>query len=99
MRNLETSDRLGTDNGSLEVRIQRDAASRADFTREFVEKKGMSLERLDEVAFKPHSIDVDFEDDESLALGVYNLQKKMAMPKEDTKWGTDGKLGPITFGI
>lgn len=83
---------------SLEKQLEADADTRAAFTRNYLEGKGISLKRLcAKLAGEPFRIEINPDDDKSLTLGVAELQKQLGFRQVDSPRGCDGKLGPLTW--
>lgn len=81
----------------LQSIVENTAEQRAGFTRKFLEKNGKTLaDFVEELKKPPFEITINPEDDKSLALGVFNLQKKLGFPEEDNAHGCDGRFGPFT---
>lgn len=81
----------------LQTTVESTAEQRAGFTRNFLEQSGKTLAVfVEELKKPPFEITINPDDDKSLALGVFNLQKKLGFPEEDSVQGCDGKFGPFT---
>lgn len=81
----------------LQTTVENTAEQRAGFTRNFLEQSGKTLAVfVEELKKPPFEITINPEDDKSLALGVFSLQKKLGFPEEDSSRGCDGKFGPFT---
>jgi len=73
------------------------AADRATSTKKFLARVGVDFQTFVESLKKdPFGIEVDLEDDKSLVLGVFALQKMLKFPEKDSVRGCDGKFGPYT---
>ncbi len=82
---------------SLSDQVKRTAKSRAMYTRNFFKSIKGSLDAfVDELENGPFTISIDPENDESLALGIFELQKKLGFSQKDNSRGCDGKFGPYT---
>lgn len=82
---------------SLLENIEASASPRADFSRRFLKGMGKSLSDFaEEIKKPPFEITVNSEDDKSLAVAIFQLQKKMGFPEKDGPRGCDGKFGPYT---
>ncbi len=81
----------------LQNAVEKTASKRAGFTRGFLEKNNKPIaEFAEELKKKPFEITINPDDDKSLALGVFQLQKKLGFSEEDNSQGCDGKFGPYT---
>ncbi|MCX6735029.1 MAG: hypothetical protein NTZ25_03920 [Candidatus Peregrinibacteria bacterium] len=81
----------------LQSIVEKTAEQRAGFTRKFLEQNGKPLASfVEELKKPPFEIIINPENDKSLALGVFNLQKKLGFSEEDNSHGCDGRLGPFT---
>lgn len=83
---------------SLNATIERSADKRADYTRKFLLKIGISInDFVENLKKEPWNISVAGNDSQSLALGVLELQKNLGFKQIDNPKGCDGILGPFTW--
>jgi len=83
---------------SLNDVIEKTSDKRAEYTRNFLAKKGVSPNDFVENLKKaPWNITIDVADNKSWALGVVEIQKKLGFPQIDSPTGCDGRLGPFTW--
>jgi len=85
-----------TDIVPLVDKIQESAAARASFSISFMSGHAVAIADFVE-EMKALDIEIDPANDESLATGIYALQKKLGFPEEDNAHGCDGKFGPFTL--
>jgi len=85
---------------SFEQSIEGTAEQRALYTRDFLQRNGLSLKDfIEELKKERWGISILPENDKSLALGVAQLQKILGFRQIDASNGCDGKLGPYTWKI
>ena len=95
---METNRHESGSQMSPEKSIESTARERALYTRDFLQRKGLSLSGfVDELQKDPWNISIKAEDDKSLALGVAKLQKALGFRQTDSSRGCDGKLGSYTW--
>lgn len=82
---------------TYEVKIEKTAKNRADYTRNYFKTNNKDLAKFCEELKKPaYKIEINPDDDKSLALGIVKLQKILKFPEEDNGLGADGKYGIYT---
>ncbi len=78
--------------------IERNAGDRAGFTRRSFEAIGKSLtEFLAKIKKPPYNIEIDENDDKSLAYGIFCFQRKLGPPEVENDFLHDGMCGPATL--
>lgn len=83
---------------SLNATIERSADKRADYTRKFLSKIGVSInDFVENLKKEPWNISVIGNESQSLALGILELQKNLGFKQIDNPKGCDGILGPFTW--
>lgn len=98
---LEDGGQIESDEGKpLRDKIEKTAARRAVYTRSFFETKGRNLDEfIENLKKEPFKIEISKDDDISLALGIFDLQKKLGFPEIDSAHGCDAMFGPYTNRI
>ncbi len=82
---------------NLQEAIERTAGGRASYTRAFLNKIGKSTEQFqNEVALVIPEVSIEFDDDRSLSLAVFELQKALGFPMNQSGLGCDAMFGPYT---
>lgn len=84
--------------GTFETRIKRTAEKRAKYTRWHFTESGRSLDDFCADLEKRYEIEINPNDNESLALGMYKFQRMvLKFPELDDREGSDGMCGPFTL--
>lgn len=92
-----TMESIESQSSDLRTKIEQSAINRAAYTRSYLASAGMDpLDFANKLKVAPFEITVDANDDKSLALAVFDLQKKLGFPESDSAKGCDGKFGPYT---
>lgn len=78
--------------------IEANASDRAGFTRRSFEAIGKSLSKfLAEIKKPPYNIEIDENDDKSLAYGMFCFQRLLGPPDVQKDFLHDGMCGPATL--
>lgn len=83
---------------TFEAKIKHTAEKRAKYTRWHFAQTGKSLDDFCADLKKRYKIEINPNDNESLALGVYKFQRMvLKFPELDDREGSDGMCGPFTL--
>ncbi len=94
------SEQSQTDDNNEHYRpiIEANADYRAGFTRRSFEAIGKSLTKfLAEIKNPPYNIEIDENDDKSLAYGIFCFQRLLGPPETENDFIHDGMCGPATL--